>query len=133
MGRMRLGLQFKRAAEIRFREHMDKHALKREGKLKDCALIFGYSTLYNLLDFSDNFCNWLREHERCCKYIRDIPVEAWNDFLEDKSSKIAYSTLKNYVSRIRTWEKIINAAYGTDIKWSEGLQLPYKLTLASHE
>lgn len=90
--------------------------------MKDCAFIFGYNTYYNLLDFSDNFCNWLREHGRRYKYIRDIPVEAWNDFLEDKSStKVSYNTLLNYKSRINTWENIINAAFKTDIKWSAGL------------
>jgi len=134
MGRMRLELQFKRAAEMRFREHMDKHALKREGKLKDAALIFGYSTLYNLLDFSDNFCNWLQEHNLSYMYICDIPVKAWNEFLEEKSAaKVSMNTLKNYKSRINTWEKIINAAFKTDIKWSKGLEIPYRLTPEEEE
>jgi len=134
MGRMKLELQFKRAADLRFREKGDKHAVKREGKLKDCALIFGYSTYYNLLDFSDNFCNWLRENDRLCKYVRDIPTEAWNDFLKEKSSaKASINTLKNYKSRINTWEKIVNAAYGTGIKWSAAVELPYRLTPEEEE
>ena len=131
---MKLELQFKRAADLRFREKGDKHAVKREGKLKDCALIFGYSTYYNLLDFSDNFCNWLRENDRLCKYVRDIPTEAWNDFLKEKSSaKASINTLKNYKSRINTWEKIVNAAYGTGIKWSAAVELPYRLTPEEEE
>ena len=125
---MKWELQFKLAADMRLRENMDKHALKREGKLKDCALIFGYSTYHNLLQLSDNFCNWLRERGCGYRYIREIPTEDWNNFLENKSAaKTSYNTLVNYKSRISTWEKILNAAYGTDLKWSEGLELPYRL------
>ena len=129
MGRMKLELQFKRAADLRFRENMDKHALKREGKLKDCALIFAYQTYNNLLDLSDSFANWLRERGHRYRYVRDIPTEEWNEFLEYiASKKNNYSTLTNYKSRINTWEKIVNAAFGTDINWSVSLELPYRLT-----
>jgi len=108
---------------------MDKHALKREGKLKDCALIFAYQTYNNLLDLSDSFSNWLRERGCRYRYIRDIPTAEWNNYLEYiASKKNNYSTLTNYKSRINTWEKIINAAYGTDINWSASLELPYKPT-----
>ena len=133
MGKKTLKQQFRVASEFRFREHVDKHALKREGKLKDCAFIFGYSTLYNLRDFAYNFCHWLEEHDFHYAFIKDIPVEIWNDFLEDKSKYVGYITIKNYESRIRTWEKIINAAFKTEINWSDGLERPYKLSAEEEE
>ena len=129
MGRMRLELQFVRAGKLRFRENMDKHAIKREGKLKDCGLIFCYNTFYNLTDLTDSFCGWLQKSGRRYKYVKDIPPKEWNAYLEELSSgKTSYSTLVNYRSRINTWEKIINAAYGTNLKWSENVFMPYKLT-----
>jgi len=124
---MRLELQFKMAAEMRFREHVDKHAMKRAGVLRESALIFSYAALYNLMDLADSFCRWLREHDYRYRYLRDIPVEVLNEFLEKKSATVSYRTLKNYESRIRTWEKIINAAFKTEIRWSDRLQVPYKL------
>ena len=113
--------QFRTAAKFRWRESADKHALKAEGVLPDGAWIFGHSTSINLSDFANNFCNWLKLHNRHYKMLKDIPVAAWNDFLEDKSQFVGPVTLENYESRIRTWEKIINAAYGTNIRWSAGL------------
>jgi len=133
MGKKRLELQFKVAADIRFREGADKHALKREGKLTDSALIFGYSTYYNLLDFSDNFCRWMRENGIHFAFVKDITVEAWNAFLEAKATLIGPVTLKNYASRVRTWEKIINAAFGARLAWSEGLLVPHRLSAEETE
>jgi len=127
MGKMKLELQFKMAADMRFREHIDKHALKRAGQLQDCAFIYSYAMYHNLLDFSDSFCNWLREKGRQHRLLKDIPAEAWNDFLEDKSAKVGLITLKNYKSRINTWEKVINAAFKTKLDWSQHLILPHKL------
>ena len=133
MGKKTLKQQFRVASEFRFREHVDKHALKLEGKLKDCAMIFGYSTLYNLRDFAYSFCRWLDANDRRHAFIKDIPVEDWNDFLEDKSKHVGYITLKNYESRIRTWEKIVNAAFNADIRWSDGLVRPYMLSAEEQE
>jgi len=127
MGRMKLELQFKAAAEMRFREHIDKHALKRERKSYNSGIVFSYAMLHNLLDFSDSFCAWLREHGYRYRYLRDIPVETWNEFLEEKSVKVGHITLKNYKSRINTWEKVANAAFKTNINWSERLQIPHRL------
>ena len=133
MGKKTLKQQFRLASEFRFREHVDKHALKREGKLKDCAFIFGYSTLYNLRDFAYSFCKWLEKTDRRYPFVKDIPVEDWNEFLEYKSNFVGAITLKNYESRIRTWEKIINAAFNTDIRWSKDLVRPYILSAEEEE
>lgn len=133
MGKKTLKQQFRVASEFRFREYVDKHALKLEGKLKDCAIIFGYSTLYNLRDFAYSFCRWLDANDRRHAFLKDVPVEDWNDFLEHKSKHVGYITLKNYESRIRTWEKIVNAAFNADIRWSDGLVRPYMLSAEEQE
>jgi len=133
MGKKKLEQQFRMAAEFRFREGADKHALKLEGALADSALIFGYSTLYNLLDFAYGFCRWMAAHEHRVDFIKEIPVEVWNEFLEDKGQHVGLITLKNYASRIRTWEKIVNAAFGVNVKWSKELALPHRLNAEEKE
>jgi len=134
MGKKRLELQFKDAADLRRRPGADKFALKKEGKLAGCAFIFGNSSFYNMLDVADNFCHWLSDNDIHFEFIEDIPVQMWNAFLEAKAERVGPTTLNYYASHIRTWEKIINAAFeSSEVKWSKELMVPHRLNTGEQE
>jgi uncharacterized protein YoaH (UPF0181 family) len=128
MSRMRPELQFLRAANALFREGCDKHALKKEGKLKDSAFLFSFSQKQNQLSLSDNFCSWARKKGLHIKLIKDITAEMWNEFLEDKAEVSSHATLENYISRILKWERVINAFHNADVQWKGKVVMPTKLT-----
>ncbi|MDO4564960.1 MAG: DUF4368 domain-containing protein [Clostridia bacterium] len=132
MGRMRLELQFLRAADGMLREGIDKHALKRDGLMLDSSLITSYKSKYNLTDLSDNFCDWARKGGRNIKYVKDITVEDWNAFLAEKGKTAGIATLKSYESRIKKWERIINNFYrAANVRWAGGIVLAEVKRLAS--
>jgi len=128
MSRMRLELQFLRAANAMFREGVDKHSLKASGELKDSPYIFSYSQKQNQLNLSDNFCSWARKKVLHIKYVKDITGELWNEFLSDKAECASHATLDNYISRILKWQCVLNAFYGAHIQWQGKIEKPYKLT-----
>ncbi len=103
-----LKYQFKSVIDRNFKEGMDKHSLKRQGK--DNSRIFSYSDRKNLIDVSANFCNWMRENHADIKEIKDIQTYHIQEFLNSKAN-CSSQTLATYTSYFRKLETLCNNTY----------------------
>lgn len=110
MGR-NLKYQFLFAINNNFKEKMDKHSLKKQGKMNGTR-IFSYADRKNLIDFSANFSNFLKEKYPNIKLAKDIKSEHIQAFLNEKSQMCSKKTLEQYVSKFNKLENLLNASYG---------------------
>ena len=71
MGKTRnIKYQFKHCIDSNFKEGMDKHSLKKNGKGN--SKIYSYADRKNLIDLSANFANWLKENHSEIRQLKDI-------------------------------------------------------------
>lgn len=110
MGR-NLKYQFLYAINFNFKEKMDKHSLKRQGKM-DNTRIFSYADRKNLIDFSSNFANFMKANHPNVKLAKNIKAEHIQEFLNEKSKRCSRKTLEQYASKINKLENVLNATYG---------------------
>lgn len=114
--------QFLHAINDNFKESMDKHSMKADGKIND-GKIFSFSDRKNLIDVACNFSNYMKENYKEIKMVRDIRAEHIQNFLNKKATGCSSATLKQYESKFNKLEKIINNTYKVNTKF-KGFKLP---------
>ena len=115
MGR-NLKYQFKTCIEKNFKLGMDKHSIKKNKQMNKTR-IFSYSDRKNLIDFTANFSNFMKENHKEIKLVKDINSNHVQEFLNDKAKTCSQATLREYSSHIRKMSNLINSTYKTNIKY----------------
>ncbi len=105
--------QFKYCIDSHFREGMDKHSLKAQGK--NNGTIYSYSDRKNLIDLSSNCANWLKINYPEIKQIKDISSNHIQEFLNTKIDICSQKTLEQYQSRFRKIEVLAISTYHIDV------------------
>ena len=108
-----LKYQFLNCIERSFKERMDKHSIKAQGK--DNSKIFSYADRKNLIDLSSNFANWMRENHNEVKQLKDINSNHIQEFLAFKAQSCSQATLNQYQSHFRKLETLTNNVYKTSV------------------
>lgn len=93
-----------------FKEGMDKHSDKKNNVDKGVK-IYSYSDRKNLIDFTANFANFMRENYKDVKMAKDIKSEHVQNFLNLKSKTCTNETLEQYVSKANKMRNLINRTY----------------------
>lgn len=107
--------QFKYCIDTHFKEGMDKHSLKSQGK--DNSKIYSYSDRKNLIDLSSNFANWLKINYPEIKQLYEINSSHIQEFLSSKTSDCSQKTLEQYQSRFRKLEVLANSTYNINVNY----------------
>lgn len=115
MGR-NLKYQFKTCIEKNFKEKMDKHSIKKNKQMNKTR-IFSFSDRKNLIDFTANLSNWMKENYSEIKLVKDINSKHIQEFLNEKAKECSQATLNQYSSKIRKMSNLINSTYKTNIKY----------------
>ncbi|ENY98437.1 hypothetical protein HMPREF1092_03348 [Clostridium thermobutyricum] len=115
MGR-NLKYQFKTCIEKNFKEKMDKHSIKKNKQMNKTR-IFSFADRKNLIDFTANFSNWMKENHSEVKLVKHINSNHIQEFLNEKAKKCSQATLREYSSHIRKMSNLINSTYKTNIKY----------------
>jgi len=119
-----LKYQFLRAINGSFRERMDKHSDKAN-KMRNTNKIYSYSSRKNLIKMSSNFSNYMREHYPEVKYVKDIQPDHIQNFLVSKNNGECSSiTLSQYKAQLCKLSKVVNAQYGCDTDYTNGVVVP---------
>ena len=114
MGKTRnIKYQFKYCIDTHFREGMDKHSMKRNGK--DNSKIYSYADRKNLIDLSANFANWIKENHAEIKQLKDINSMHIQEFLNEKANSCSRKSLQEYQSHFRKLESLCNNTYNTNV------------------
>ena len=114
MGKTRnIKYQFKYCIDTHFREGMDKHSMKRNGK--DNSKIYSYADRKNLIDLSANFANWIKENHAEIKQLKDINSMHIQEFLNEKANSCSRKSLQEYQSHFRKLETLCNNTYNTNV------------------
>lgn len=114
MGKTRnIKYQFKYCIDTHFREGMDKHSIKRNGK--NNSKIYSYADRKNLIDVSTSFANWLKENHSEIKQLKDIDSMHIQEFLNEKANSCSQATLKLFQSHFRKLETLCNNTYKTNV------------------
>ena len=114
MGKSRnIKYQFKYCIDTLFREGMDKHSMKRNGK--DNSKIYSYADRKNLIDLSANFANWIKENHAEIKQLKDINSMHIQEFLNEKANSCSRKSLQEYQSHFRKLESLCNNTYNTNV------------------
>ncbi|MDM0981925.1 tyrosine-type recombinase/integrase [Clostridium perfringens] len=111
-----LKYQLKTAIEKNFKEGMDKHSIKVNGG--DGTKIFSYSDRKNLINFTSNFSNWMKDNYPEVRMAKDINSNHVQSFLNSKAQECSRATLKQYVSKANKMAKLINNTYNQDLKFN---------------
>ena len=109
--------QFLHCINTNFREGMDKHSLKSQGK--DNSRIFSFSDRKNLLDLSSSFSNWLKINYPEIKQLYEIDSSHIQEFLSSKTSNCSQKTLEQYQSRFRKLEVLANSTYNINVNYHD--------------
>lgn len=111
-----LKYQLKTAIEKNFKEGMDKHSIKVNGG--DGTKIFSYADKSNLINFTGNFSNWMKDNHPEVKMAKDINSNHVQSFLNSKAQDCSRATLKQYVSKANKMAKLINHTYNQNLKFN---------------
>ncbi|MBA2840868.1 integrase [Methanococcus maripaludis] len=104
--------QFKFAiVDSSFKEHLDKHSLKKDAENDNTWRIYSYSEKNNLMDLSSNFCNFLKKEHAEVKQLKDINEVHVQEFLNFKADICTTETLYNYRARFRKIANCVNHAF----------------------
>lgn len=115
MGR-NLKYQFKTCIEKNFKIGMDKHSIKKNNQMNNTR-IFSYADRKNLINFTANFSNWMKENHSEVKLVKHINSNHVQEFLNDKAENCSQATLSEYSSHIRKMSNLINSTYKTNVKY----------------
>lgn len=105
-----LKYQFKTCIDKNFKPGMDKHADKKN-KVEKNKKIYGYTDRKNLIDFTANFANFMKENYTDIKLVKDIKSEHAQNFLNEKAKTCTEATLEQYTSKLNKMCNLINLTY----------------------
>lgn len=114
--------QFIYAIENNFKEGMDKHSMKADG-IRNDGKIFSYADRKNLIDVACNFANYMKENYKNIKLVKDVRAEHIQGFLNEKADICSNATLKQYESKFKKLEKIVNKTYDINADY-KGFKVP---------
>lgn len=117
-----LKYQFLNAINSNFKEGMDKHSIKKEGKMNGTR-IFSFGDRKNLIDVASNFSNYMKENYPEIKMVKDINSNHVQSFLNSKSATCSQKTLEQYATKFNKLEKIVNNTYNTNANF-KGFAVP---------
>ena len=108
---------------------MDKHSHKKsvaleEGHNNGTHKIFSYASRKSMISFVDHAMPFIKENNPQIKFVREITVTEWNQFLMSKTKECSTATLHNYASLIRKLEQCFAHYYGCQVNWTKGLIVP---------
>ena len=107
--------QFKHCIDTHFKEGMDKHSLKAQGK--NNGKIYSYSDRKNLIDLSSNFANWLKTNYPNIRQLYEINSNHIQEFLNTKIDICSQKTLEQYQSRFRKLEVLAISTYHINVDY----------------
>ncbi|WP_297638865.1 tyrosine-type recombinase/integrase [uncultured Clostridium sp.] len=107
-----------------FKEAMDKHNLKKDGKM-DGTRIFSYADRKNLVDFTANFANWMYVEHKEIRLVKDINSKHVQEFLDFKGKTCSKATVEQYMSKANKMQRLINKTYNLNNKLE--IKLPEKI------
>ncbi|MBA2864394.1 tyrosine-type recombinase/integrase [Methanococcus maripaludis] len=106
--------QFKFAiVDSSFKEHLDKHSLKKDAENDNSWRVYSYSEKNNLMDLSANFCKFLNENHVEIMQLKDITEVHVQEFLNFKADTCTAETLYNYRARFRKIANCVNHAFNS--------------------
>lgn len=112
-----LKYQLKNCVDKNFKPGMDKHSDKKN-KVEKNKKIYGYTDRKNLIDFTANFANYMRENYSEVKMAKDITSEHAQSFLNEKSKSCTSATLEQYTSKLNKMCNLVNLTYkGSNLKF----------------
>ncbi|MGL5477892.1 MAG: tyrosine-type recombinase/integrase [Clostridium sp.] len=124
MGR-NIKYQLKTAVESNFTPGAKKHSIKKSLGT-DNTRSYSYADRKNLIDFTANFSNWLKEAHNEIKLVKDIKSSHVQEFLNSKAKECSYATVKQYMSKANKMQNIINKTYGCNNKLN--IEIPKSLS-----
>ena len=98
-----------------FKEGMDKHSIKKEGASNNTR-IYTYSDRRNLIKFTSNISNFLKEKYPEIRLATDIKSEHIQAFLNLKAETCTKATIDQYVSKANKMQNLINSTYHSNNK-----------------
>lgn len=93
-----------------FSPGIDKHSEKKSKKIGNYK-IFSYGSREQLVDFSANFSNYMKENYPEIKKLIDINPTHIQNFFDEKAKTCSQATLDQYAARFSKLEKIIKNTY----------------------
>ena len=117
-----LKYQFLNAINQNFKEKMDKHSIKADGKMNGTR-IFSYSDRKNLIDVSCNLANYLSDNNPEIKFVKDIKAHHIQGFLNKKSKTCSQATIKQYATKFNKLENVVNSVYNANANY-KGFVVP---------
>ena len=117
-----LKYQFLNAITQNFKEKMDKHSIKADGKMNGTR-IFSYSDRKNLIDVSCNLANYLSDNNPEIKFVKDIKAHHIQGFLNKKSKTCSQATIKQYATKFNKLENVVNSTYNANANY-KGFRVP---------
>lgn len=121
MGR-NLKYQFLNAINSNFKEGMDKHSIKANGKMNNTR-IFSYADRKNLIDVASNFSNFMKSNFSEVKQVKDVKADHIQSFLNSKANSCSNATLKQYESKFNKLENVVNNTYNINANY-KGFVVP---------
>ena len=118
MGRNRIRSmrqQLINAIDKNFKPGMDKHSIKNEVGSNNTR-IYSYSDRRNLVKFTSNFSNWIKENHGEVRLATQIKSEHVQEFLNLKAKTCSKATIEQYVSKSNKMQNLINATYNSHNK-----------------
>lgn len=108
---------------------MDKHSHKKSVALEGCHnsgghKIFSYASRKDLLSLADQALPFIKENNPHIKFVREVTVENWNQFLSSKAKVCSSASLQYYAALIRKLERCITHYFGCQLNWTNGLIVP---------
>lgn len=103
------------AIDKNFKPGMDKHSIKNEVGSNNTR-IYSYSDRRNLVKFTSNFSNWIKENHGEVRLATQIKSEHVQEFLNLKAETCSKSTIEQYVSKANKMQNLINATYNSSNK-----------------
>lgn len=110
-----------------FKENLDKRTIKQNKKDNKTEKIFSYTSKFNLLDFSKNFSNYIKENFKEVKLLKDIKSEHVQSFLNYSAEKATDKTLITYVSYIRKLQLCANKTLKANLSWNNDIVRPISI------
>lgn len=105
-----LKYQLKHCVDRNFKKGMDKYSDKKN-KVEKGKKIYSFSDRTNLIDFTANFANFMKENYSEIRLVEEIKSEHIQSFLNLKSENCTNETLEQYVSKANKMRNLINETY----------------------
>lgn len=103
------------AIDKNFKPGMDKHSIKNEVGSNNIR-IYSYADRRNLVKFTSNFSNFMKENYKEVRLVKDIKSEHVQKFLNLKAETCSKSTIEQYVSKANKIQNLINTTYNSHNK-----------------